>query len=132
MIYAPKFPLRKKKNGTFQNVDDLKDLIKFHLINLILTNPGEKISDPEYGVGLRKYLFENFSSGASVEIRQAIEEGIRRYIPYINLDFVATEELMEQNELKISIHYIILDTSEKQLLEIALNIGETGTTSPVF
>jgi len=132
MIYAPKFPLRKKDNGTFENEGDLKSLIKFHLTNLILTNPGEKISDPEYGVGLRKYLFESFSSGASANIRGAIEEGVETYLPYIELDMVTTEETPEQNKLKINIHYTILDTTEKQLLELALNIGETGTSGPVY
>ncbi len=81
MIYAPKFPLRKKQNETFENVRDIKELIKFHLTNLLLTNPGEKISDPEYGIGIRQYLFENFSRGISVDIEQAIQEGMNRYLP---------------------------------------------------
>jgi len=45
---------------------------------------------------------------------------------------VTTEETPEQNKLKINIHYTILDTTEKQLLELALNIGETGTSGPVY
>lgn len=132
MIYAPKFPLRKKQNGTFQNVDDIKDLIKFHLTNLLLTNPGEKISDPEYGVGLRQYLFENFGLGITAEIEDAISQAINTYLPYIDLNSVFTEENPEDNTLNIKISYTILETTETQLLEIALNIGETGTTGPVY
>lgn len=132
MIYAPKFPLRKKENSTFENVRDIKELIKFHLTNLLLTNPGEKISDPEYGVGLRKYLFENFSSEVAPDLEFAIEEGMSRYLSYLKLDGVSIEENEDQNKLNIRIHYTILKTTEMQILEIALNIGATETSGPVY
>ena len=132
MIYEPKFPLRKKQNSTFENVTDVKELIKFHLTNLLLTNPGEKISDPNYGVGLRQYLFENFSSNISPELEFQIEQGISRYLPYLRLDQVSTKESQDQNKLSIKIQYTILKTAETQILEIGLDVGETGTSGPVY
>ena len=44
MIYAPKFPLQFKEKKGFENTGNIKELVRFHMINLILTNPGEKIS----------------------------------------------------------------------------------------
>ena len=132
MIYAPKFPLRKKDNSTFENVSDIKELIKFHLTNLLLTNPGEKISDPEYGVGLRRYLFENFSSNIAPDIEFAIEQAMSRYLSYLGLNGVSIEEDQDQNILNIRIHYTILETTENEILEIGLNIGDTGTSGPVY
>ena len=34
------------------------EAVKFNLKNILLTNPGENLSDPEFGVGLRGFLFE--------------------------------------------------------------------------
>ena len=39
MIYAPKFPLRFKEKKVFENVANTKELVKFHMTNLLLTNP---------------------------------------------------------------------------------------------
>ena len=59
MILTPQFPLSFSNKGGYEKIRTRKKLAKFHLTNLLLTNPGEKISIPEYGVGLRKYLFDN-------------------------------------------------------------------------
>ena len=107
-------------------------MLKFPLTNLLLTNPGEKISDPNYGVGLRQYLFENFSSNISPELEFQIEQGISRYLPYLRLDQVSTKESQDQNKLSIKIQYTILKTAETQILEIGLDVGETGTSGPVY
>ena len=36
-----------------------KEQIKTNLINLLLTVPGERINNPNYGIGLKNLLFEN-------------------------------------------------------------------------
>jgi len=77
-------------------------------------------------------LFENFGLGITAEIEDAISQAINTYLPYIDLNSVFTEENPEDNTLNIKISYTILETTETQLLEIALNIGETGTTGPVY
>jgi len=92
MIYAPKFPLRKRENGSFENMNE--------------------------------FVFS--------DIEDAIEEGIDRYIFYIILNEVRTESLEEENKLKITISYNLPDDVETQILEITLNIGETGSSSPVY
>ena len=39
-------------------VTDPKIAADFLFENILLTNPGENLSDPEFGVGLRSFLFE--------------------------------------------------------------------------
>ena len=51
MIFAPSIPLHFDDTFGYDNVQSVQELAKFHLTNLLLTNPGEKISDP-----LCKYL----------------------------------------------------------------------------
>ena len=36
-----------------------REQLKTNLLNLLLTIPGERINNPDYGIGLKQQLFEN-------------------------------------------------------------------------
>ncbi len=52
---------------------------------VILTSPGERIMYPEFGVGVRSYLFEQNTSATLEVIRQRIIQQVSTYLPYIEL-----------------------------------------------
>ena len=125
MIFAPKFPLRFKEQKGFEDVTDVKELIRFHLTNLLLTSPGEKISDSEYGIGVRRFLFEQMTSGLVNNIQSDITAAIGLYLSYINLESVEVNPFPEENKITIVIKHNIVDTKEKDVLAIEL----TGNAS---
>ncbi len=45
---------------------------------VLLTEPGERIGHPNYGVGLRRYLFAPNTLATRTSIRQAILDAIQR------------------------------------------------------
>ena len=47
-------------NGTavFNSTYTTKDQLKSNIINLVLTEPGERINEPSFGVGIKRYIFE--------------------------------------------------------------------------
>jgi hypothetical protein len=57
--YAPKLPLELDSNSNFIKIEDALNNVKQKLRMIILTNPGEKIMNPFFGVGIKKYLFES-------------------------------------------------------------------------
>ena len=57
---AVKLPLALSDEYGYEMLTDLISVFKQNLKTLILTNPGERVMDPSYGVGIRKFLFENF------------------------------------------------------------------------
>ena len=132
MIYAPKFPLRFKEKKGFENVNNVKELVRFHLTNLLLTNPGEKISDPNYGIGIRQMLFENMTQGTLNLWSDKITDSIQRYIKYINLNETQIIPFFEENKINIKISYNLLRDTEQQILELSLNIGESGASGPTY
>ena len=42
----------------FKGTQTLKEQVKNNLINLLLTEPGERVNEPNFGVGLKNLLFE--------------------------------------------------------------------------
>ena len=127
MIHAPSFPLQLDDTHGYANVTGLKELSRFHLTNLILTNPGEKISDSTYGVGIRQYLFENTSTDVFEDIRFRINSQVNSKLGYINLLNVAIGMLDSyDNIMKIRITYSVQGANLQDVLDLNINTS-TGT-----
>ena len=120
MILTPQFPLSFSNKGGYEKIRTRKKLAKFHLTNLLLTNPGEKISIPEYGVGLRRYLFENMTNEVFDDIRSNIAMQVQDYLSYINLQSVRINP-DEENSIKISLSYNLAGTNINDQLNIEVN-----------
>ena len=45
--------------GVFNSTYTTNEQVKSNLLNVILTEPGERVFKPNFGVGLRSHLFEN-------------------------------------------------------------------------
>ena len=132
MIYAPKFPLKFKEKKVFENVANTKELVKFHMTNLLLTNPGEKISDSSYGIGIKQMLFENMTTGTLNLWQDKITDAIQRYLPYINLNQVQITPFFDENRITIKIAYNLFNDTEQQILELELSTGSSGTSGPTY
>lgn len=77
---------------------------------ILLTEPGERIARPTYGVGLRRFLFAQNSLELRTQIRQAVSEALERDEPRIRVEAVAvTSDAREPTVLRIAIRYAILD-----------------------
>lgn len=77
---------------------------------ILLTEPGERIARPTYGVGLRRFLFAQNSLELRTQIRQAVSEALERDEARIRVEAVAvTSDAREPTVLRIAIRYAILD-----------------------
>ena len=80
----------------------LADQVRQKLIILLMTVPGERLMNVDFGVGLSTYLFEGFSEGADTTtstITNAIIQQTRRYMPYISIEDIeyATQQVNESS-----------------------------------
>ena len=71
--YSPSLPLIFDNNGPYNQLSKISEVVKQNLKMLVLTAPGERIMIPEYGVGIRNYLFEL----STPELRQNIKARIK-------------------------------------------------------
>ena len=127
-LYGPRWPLKKGNDDVFEKYDDLKDHISFYLKCLLLTSPGENISDPGYGVGLRRFLFEQNLDETRDNISSEISSQISIYLPYLDvedIEVLADSADIDQNSITLRITYSILSDTEQQVFELNLNPDTT-------
>ena len=103
---AAKLPLTLDSGDGYTSIKTLKTLIKQNFKMLILTNPGERVMDPEFGVGIKLFLFENFQSDVYARIDSRIKDQTQKYLPVIeirSIEFGVAE--IENNSLGFRIEY---------------------------
>ena len=73
-----------------------------------------------YGVGIRRYLFENITQGLLNNLEDVITDQIQTFMPYIGLEEIQVNDFPEENKLAVSLRYTILETAEKDVLTFEL------------
>ena len=120
---SPSLPLVFSKEGPYALNTELEQVVKQNFKNLILTEPGERIMNANFGVGLKQYLFENKTVAMQEEIIENINNQVSRYMSYLNIENIEFEnEDEDPNYLGISIYYSIPSLSIEDVLSVA--IGE--------
>ena len=82
---APAIPLRRDETDGYRLVKSFEELAHQNLKMLVLTVPGERMMDPNFGVGLKKYLFEQNSPLTHGAIETKIRSQTSSYLPYIKI-----------------------------------------------
>ena len=116
-----KLPLTIDSMDGFTMTKTLKDTIKQNFKMLILTNPGERVMDPEFGVGIQQYLFSNYSENIDAKIRDRINDQVGIYMPAIvvhSINFYAAEP--DTNSIAFRIAFSIPDVGLSDLLEFTI------------
>ena len=118
---GPKLPLTLDSGDGFTSIKRLKTMIKQNFKMLILTNPGERVMDPEFGVGIRQFLFENFQSDVYARIEEKIRDQVNFYLPVVSIISIEFGRLnQDQNLLALRLEYAIPDISTRDLLEFTI------------
>ena len=77
---------------------------------ILLSEPGERLARPNFGVGLRRFLFANNSVELRTRIRTAISDALQRDEARISLvEVEVSSDPATANVLQISINYSIRD-----------------------
>jgi phage baseplate assembly protein W len=93
---------RKEELKDVQGLFDLES-IQNSIANALLTSPGEKILNPEFGVDLRRFIFDPISPFTELEIQSDIEENLPTFEPRIELENVIVTANIDQQEYNITL-----------------------------
>ena len=108
----------KDINITFKKhpvTDDLvvsKDAsaIKQAIVNLLLTNKGERLMNPTYGSDIRSYLFEPMDYGTANQIKNNIRDTIETFEPRIRVLQISATPNFDDNGFDITMTYNVIGT----------------------
>tara|TARA_Y100000034_G_C6906655_1_gene420984 strand:+ start:2932 stop:3300 length:369 start_codon:yes stop_codon:yes gene_type:complete len=114
-------PLELDFNDGYTMLKSIRNLIKQNFKMLLLTNPGERIMEPDFGVGLKRYLFENYGSGVEADINNKIRQQVRIYLPIVKIQSIKFgTSNPDDSLLGILISYSIPDIGARDLLELTI------------
>ena len=95
------------------------DAIKRSVRNIVLTNHYERPFKPSFGANLRRLLFETIGVGMTQKAAKDIAKALTILEPRItNVTFDIKNR---NNEMNITIYYVIVNTEERQDLEFTIS-----------
>ena len=122
-IYGPAWPLSNGETDLFKMNRTLAEQIKFELKNLLLTSPGENLSDFDYGVGLRSFVFDQNTPSTRARISSEIRSQVTRYVSSVNLLEIRmpmTDSMVDDGEMSVAIRYSI--AGQRNIDELEINL----------
>lgn len=121
--FSPVLPLqRNSEDGFYVLTKTLKENIQQNFKNLLLTAPGERVMIPDFGVGLRHYLFEQNSFNLHDRISERIDQQIEEFMPFVTIEEVSFAEEEETNNiLSITVIYSVPSYNISEMITVSKN-----------
>tara|TARA_R100000234_G_C4981085_1_gene170904 strand:+ start:651 stop:1094 length:444 start_codon:yes stop_codon:yes gene_type:complete len=124
-----KYPFKKSNNteGYFESTEQTIDAVKQNVRNYLKTKKGERIMQPDLGLNLDKYLFEQISNDTILAMQTEIVDGFGLWFPFLNIeDIVINADQLDQfgkNTINIEVAFS-LTTNPNILGTVKTTIGE--------
>ena len=125
--FSAKLPLTyDSDDGPYSLLKTVKEMGQQNLKMLILTNPGERIMDKNFGVGISRFLFEQDGQLNSGELEEKILAQVSFYLPYITITGINIEPKSDENQVGVRITYFINSFTTNE--ELFLNLERDSVT----
>lgn len=107
------FPFRIGSNGRTAQISALEEHIRDELLQLILTNPGERAFLPEFGGGARRLVFEGAGEITEAMAKAMIGQAVSRWLGQrITLEELSVE--VRNETIIVDLKYRIAGTEDQR------------------
>jgi len=96
-------------------------LIKNDILQLFYTNPEERVYRSDYGIGIRRYLFEQLDDVAADTLEDNIKRQINKYEPRVIIDQLTLTQDRDNSTLNILAVFSLVQSPD-EVFEINLNL----------
>ena len=97
-----------------------EDAVKEAIINLLLTDRGERLMQPAIGGNLRAMLSENITPGVLVMIEDQVRTTLDLYEPRAEIIDVLVTSNIDDNVVKIQVHFYISNNQQPISVDVFL------------
>ena len=108
----------------FQQSFTFKEQVKSNIINVLLTQKGERVNLPDFGAGLKTVLFEN--NVDQDMIRDMIIYQLQLHVPEIDLQDVEVNADLDRHIIQIKLIYGFLIDNTEDSIQININQSSPG------
>lgn len=105
----------------FRSNYQTKNAIKNNLVNYFLTNPGERLGNPEFGGGLRNFIFTQITDGSMDFLQEDIQTKLSTYFPSVEVANIDVTPEETTNSVLVKIKYSVANTGIEDQLELNFN-----------
>jgi phage baseplate assembly protein W len=107
--------------GTLLEETDYSRHVRQMMLQVLFTNPGERINKPDFGCGLRQMVFAPNSVASANLLKVLINKSLIKYLgTLITLNSVEVEPT--DSTLNVNISYILKATQQKLYLNLEVSI----------
>jgi len=117
------FPFRVGNEGRAVQISTLEEHVRDEIVQLLLTNPAERLFLPEFGGGVRRLVFEGADEATTGAMAKAlITQNIRRWLGH-RVTLETLEVKVENETIEVEIIYRIAGTENKRALKFQRSGG---------
>jgi phage baseplate assembly protein W len=105
--------------GVFTSTYTTKDAVRNNLVNYFLTNPTEIYLVPNFGAGLRSFIFEQVTAGNLDGLKQTIQQQLGTFFPNVVVASLNIFTSPDDNEITVELKYNVIDTGITDQIQIS-------------
>tara|TARA_B100001079_G_scaffold210897_1_gene185036 strand:+ start:55 stop:450 length:396 start_codon:yes stop_codon:yes gene_type:complete len=99
--------------------------VKQAVVNILMTNKGERLFNPQYGSDVPTYLFDQLDFGTAGNIESAIRECLVTYEPRIRIQEIGVLPDFDQNGFEVHLAFIVMGREDLPPFEIEFFLSRT-------
>jgi phage baseplate assembly protein W len=120
-----RFPFRIAQDGRPESPADLADHVRGEVIQLLLTNPGERDFQPSFGGGLKRLVFEAADDVTAALARARITKALNFWLGE-RLEVKALDARAEGTTLTVDLVYRVRASDETRRLRFEHDMRTLG------
>ena len=98
-----------------------KDQVISNVRNLILTNKGERLMNPEFGTDIYQLLFEQNTLDLEPKIRESIQGAFDKYMPLAKIEFLEINQ--HEHKIHIALGFSVIEYDINEIIEITTGVA---------
>ncbi len=116
------FPFRVGTDGRMAAVNTLDEHVRDEIIQLLLTNQGERSFIVDFGGGVRRLVFENADEATAAIVKAQITDAVNRWLGHrVVLEYIKVE--VENSTITVDIRYRLAGTEDSRVLRFQRSGG---------
>lgn len=103
--------------GEFAVEDDHARHVEQMMMQVLMTAPGERVNRPDFGCGIKRFVFSPMSEASASLVRVAVVEALERWLGTV-IDVDRVEAEFREETLSVTIAYALKVTGVRRYLNV--------------